>query len=106
MASAQAQPPPPSPHSDRTQDVSDQKLDAVAAALKQVAEVIKSYEQKIGAASPSDKQHVTDEAKSALEKAVTDQGISVDEYRSILVLAQNDSALREKIFQRIRPTTK
>jgi predicted ATPase with chaperone activity len=97
----------PSPgHSGRTQDITDQKLDAVAAALKQVAQVLRTYEQRIGQAPASEKQRITEEAKAALEKAVTDQGLSVDEYKSILVVAQNDSALREKIFRRIQPSAK
>ena len=39
-------------------------------------------------------------------KAVTDQGLSVQEYTSILVVAQNDPEVREKIVQRIRPSDK
>ena len=46
---------------------------------------------------------ILNEAVSALEKAVTDQGLSVEEYNSILQVAQNDPAVREKIRQRIRP---
>lgn len=37
-------------------------------------------------------------------EAVTDQGLSVEEYTSILVVAQNDAEVREKILQRIRPS--
>jgi hypothetical protein len=42
----------------------------------------------------------------ALAKAVTDQGLSVDEYDSILEVAQNDPDVREKNWQRIRPPAK
>jgi hypothetical protein len=42
------------------------------------------------------------EAVNALEKAVTDQGLSVEEYDSILEVAQSDPDVREKIRQRIR----
>jgi hypothetical protein len=34
-------------------------------------------------------------------KAVTDQGLSVEEYNSILRVAQNDPSLRAKIMQRL-----
>jgi uncharacterized protein DUF4168 len=44
------------------------------------------------------------EAVNALAKAVTDQGLSVEEYDSILEVAQNDPDVREKIRQRIRPS--
>ena len=45
-----------------------------------------------------------DEALNAMRKAVTDQGLSVDEYDSILEVAQNDPGVREKIRQRILPS--
>jgi len=39
-----------------------------------------------------------------LEKAVTDQGLSVDEYISIIRTARSDPTVREKLIQRI-PTS-
>jgi hypothetical protein len=45
-----------------------------------------------------------DEANKALVKAVTDQGLSVEEYTSIMVVAQNDPAVRQKIVQRMKPS--
>jgi hypothetical protein len=84
--------------------VSDQKLDAAAAAAQHVVQVQQSYEKRIAAASPSEKERLTGEANSALTKAVTDQGLSVDEYISILQLAQNDPAIRKKFVERISPS--
>lgn len=81
--------------------ISDEKLNAAAAAIGQVATVRKSYESKIAAAPPSDKQRLTKEANDALQKAVTDQGLSVDEYNSIIRTAQNDPTVGEKLTQRI-----
>src|SRR5215469_1787526 len=85
--------------------ISDEKLNAAAAAIGQVSTIRQSYESKIAAASPSDKQRLTDEANHALEKAVTDQGLSVDEYNSIIRTAQNDPAVRQKLTQRIPHTS-
>jgi hypothetical protein len=102
-ANAQAQLPSPS---DQTPNIPDQKLDAAAAALKQVASVKENYQQRFEAAAPSDRERIADEANNALVKVVTDQGLSVEEYTSILVVAQNDPAVREKILQRIRPSAK
>ena len=82
--------------------ISDEKLNAAAAAIGQVATIQQSYESKIAAASPSDKQRLAKEQNDALEKAVTDQGLSVDEYNSIIRTAQNDPTVREKLTQRIR----
>jgi Domain of unknown function (DUF4168) len=100
-ANAQAQLPPAS--SDQTPNISDQKLDAAAAALKQVASIKENYQQRIETAAPSDKDRIATEANNALVTAVTDQGLSVEEYNAILVVAQNDPGVREKILQRIRP---
>jgi Domain of unknown function (DUF4168) len=104
-ANTQAQSPAPGP-SDQTANIPDQKLDAAAAAIKQVASVRENYQQRIEAAPASGKQSIADEAKNALVKAITDQGLSLEEYTSILVVAQNDPVVREKILQRIRPSPK
>ena len=72
-------------------------------ALGQVTSIRQGYERKIAEAPQPDKQHVTDEANNALKKAVTDQGLSVDEYNTILQTAQNDPTIRQKLAQRIPP---
>jgi len=81
--------------------ISDQKLSAAAAAIGQVATIRHSYESRIAEAPPSDQERLTGEANDALEKAVTDQGLSVDEYNTIIKTAQNNAAIRQKLAQRI-----
>jgi|SRR3954452_4707540 len=96
--SPQAQPPQaqsPSP------TISDEKLNAAAAAIGRVTSIRQSYEPKIAAAPPANKQHMTEEANDAMKKAVADQGLSVDEYNSIIRTAQNDPSVRQKLTQRI-----
>ena len=104
-ANAQVQSPSPG-LSDPSPNIPDQKLDAAAAALGQVATIKENYQQQLEAAAPSDRERIVGEANNALVKAVTDQGLSVEEYNSILVVAQNDPEVREKILQRIRPSAK
>ena len=104
VQNAQAQPSAPSP-SQPSQSIPDHKLDATAAALDQIADVKESYTKKIEATpSETDKQQLVDDANKALVKAVTDQGLSVEEYTSIMVVAQNDPMVREKILQRMKPS--
>jgi predicted ATPase with chaperone activity len=89
---------------DRSQpqaNIPDQKLDAAAAAIKQVASIKQDYQRKLDSAAPSDQDKIATEANDALQKAVTDQGLSVDEYSSILEVAQNDPDVRQKIIQRL-----
>jgi curli biogenesis system outer membrane secretion channel CsgG len=101
----QAQSPAPVP-SQPSKSIPEQKLDATAAALERVANLKQDYQQQIATAAPSDKPRIADEATTALTKAVTDQGLSVDEYTTILELAQNDPDIRDKILARIHPATK
>jgi hypothetical protein len=85
--------------------ISEERLNAPAAAIGQVATIEQSYKSKIAAAPPSDKERLTNEADDAFQKAVTDQGLSVDEYHSIIRTAENDPAIREKLIQRIPPSS-
>jgi len=102
-ASAQVQSPSPD-LSQQPQNIPDQKLDAAAAAIKRVAGLKQDYQQRIAAAAPADQERLLNEAVSAMSKAVTEEGLSVEEYDSILEVAQNDPDIREKIRQRIRPS--
>jgi uncharacterized protein DUF4168 len=104
-ANAQVQSPSPG-LSDQPPNITEQKLDAAAAAIEQVASLKQDYQQRIATAAPSDKEGILNEAISALKKAITDQGLSVEEYDSILEVAQSDPEILEKIRQRIRPSAK
>jgi hypothetical protein len=102
-ANAQVQSPAPSSPLP-SQSIPDHKLDATAAALNQIVDVKESYTKQIEATpSEADKQRLVDDANKALVKAVTDQGLSVEEYTSIMVMAQNDPMVRQKILQRMKP---
>jgi Domain of unknown function (DUF4168) len=92
------QPQSPSP------TVSDDKLNAAAAAVGEVSTLRQSYEQRIEKAPEAEKPRIAGEANKALVKAVTDQGISVDEYNSIMKAAQTDPAIRQKLAQRLQPS--
>jgi hypothetical protein len=92
---------------DATQpDIPEQKLDAAAAAMLQVADLKESYQQRLDAAPPADKERIATEANDALKKAVTDKGLSVEEYSAIVAMAQTDPTVRGKILNRIRSPQK
>lgn len=105
-ATAQSQSPsaPPTTKPNRTApaDISEQKLDAAAKAVKNVSTIRDSYEQKLVKAPADQKAKLADEASDAMAKAVTDQGLSVEEYTSIIEVAQNDPAVRNKLLQRLK----
>ncbi len=100
----QARPQGQSPGQSPSPTISDQKLTAAAAAIGQITSIKQNYDQKIAAAQPSDKQHIADEANNAMKKAVTDQGLPVDEYNTIVQTAHNDPTIRQKLVQRIHPS--
>jgi Domain of unknown function (DUF4168) len=78
-----------------------QKLDQAAAAMTRVNSLHKSYQQKLTETSPDQQDRVIAEANNALQKAVTDQGLSVDEYNTIVKTAQNNPAIRDKLVRRL-----
>ena len=103
-AAAQQQPPtqqePPATLSPAP-SVSDQQLDKAAAAIKNVEGVRSVYTQKLATAKPDEQDKIASEAGAAMKKAVTDQGLSIDEYNSIVKLAQDNPSVRAQIAQRL-----
>src|SRR5262245_58548205 len=82
--------------------ISEKKLDAAAAAVKQTTTLKGTYDQKLAKATPAEKPRIAGEADQAMRKAVTDQGLSVEEYMSILKVAQDDPVVRDKLLQRLK----
>src|SRR3981189_3167086 len=82
--------------------IPDQKLDAAAAAMQRVASLKRDYLQLLEDASPDDRPRIVNEANNALEKAVTDEGLSVEEFATIVKTAQNGRQVRQKIVERMQ----
>src|SRR5438067_6040514 len=75
----QAQAPTAPQQSTAPGKISDDKLDAAAAAVKKVAALSDKYEQQLAQAPDEKKDGVVREANDELTKAVTEQGLSVEE---------------------------
>lgn len=100
---ANAQTPAPNAQTQaQPSNIPDQKLDAAAAAVEQVSTIKQSYQEKLTSAPPGEKERITGEANDAMARAVTDQGLSVEEYNLIIKVAQNDPQIRQKILQRVK----
>ena len=82
--------------------IPDAKLDATAAAAKRVSAIRDSFEQKLAEVPATEKKRVVDEADNAMAKAVTEEGLSVDEYQAIIKVAQNDPVVRNKLLERMK----
>jgi hypothetical protein len=92
----------PSAPSNPAVSIPDQKLDATAAAMQRVASLKRDYLQLLEDAPADDQARIVNEANNALEKAVTDQGLSVEEFATIMQTAQNNPQVREKIMERLQ----
>jgi hypothetical protein len=86
--------------------IPNQKLDAAAAAMQRVASLRDDYLQLLEDALPDDQPRILNEANNALQKAITDQGLSVEEFTTIMERAQNDPQVRQKIIERIQAPAK
>ncbi|MFL5084316.1 MAG: DUF4168 domain-containing protein [Xanthobacteraceae bacterium] len=106
IPAANAQAPSPSSLSaqSQTHNIPDERLDAAAAALERVVSLTQDYQGRMFAAPSSKQDRIAEEAKRALVKAVTDQGLSIAEYASILEAAQKDPDFRGKLLQRMNPS--
>jgi hypothetical protein len=100
VAMAQTQAPVRAP-AQPAQAIPDEKLDKAAAATVQVATLSREYRQQLAVAPQSDKQRIVDEANAAIEKAITDQGLSLQEYSSIMEEARNNPEVHQKILERL-----
>ena len=100
-AAAQNQPATPSDAAAANASVSDQKLDQVAAAMENLRTVLDNYVQIFSAASPDEKDKIVSQANAVFERAVIDQGLSLEEFDSIMTLAQNDPSVGEQIERRL-----
>ena len=99
----QAQPPV---QNNPAASIPDQKLDAAAAAVQRIASLKRDYLQLLKDVPPDDQPRIADEANSALENAITDQGLSVEEYTTIVEMAENDVQVRQKIIERMQAPAK
>ncbi len=85
--------------------IPDKKLDAAAVAIIRVASLQQDYQKRVETAPDADKQRVLAEGQQALVKAVTDQGLTVDEYSSIIDTAKSDpQRCARKLMQRLPPS--
>lgn len=99
---AQKQPPSAAGNSS---NIPEEKLDAAAAALVRATSIKESYDHRMAeATTQSAKATLEKEASAEMAKAVTDQGLTMKEYTSIIEVAQIDATVRDKLLGRIRGT--
>jgi hypothetical protein len=97
---------PPQPESNATSGttpnatVPDETVARTGAALKLVTEIKKVYTPKVEAApTPDERARLSNQATDAARKAISDQGLTIDQYNNVMELAQADPAMRERLIK-------
>jgi hypothetical protein len=102
-ASAQSSPPAgndqASPPAAAAPDISDQKISAAAAAIPKVENIRQNYEEQLAQAPETDRDRLTNQAKDEMTRAITDEGLSIPEYNSIIQAAAHDPQIRSRIME-------
>lgn len=95
-----APPAPAGPGAEQQVDVSDEEVSAFVDAYIAVQTINQEYTERLQAAeSPEDATELQQEAQGKMQQAVTDSGISIEEYQQIANLANQDEGLRDRITE-------
>jgi hypothetical protein len=98
-AAAQPAPTAPMPQGGKQIDMSDAMVTKVGTALRHVATIRQQYSQRAQAAnSQEQKQALSDQAKGEMLKAISDQGLSVQQYDQAIQMAQNNETLKQRLL--------
>lgn len=101
QAFGQAQPPTNKPPAASAAAISDQKLKEAASAIPQVEGIRQNFQQQLAQAPDGDKQRIQNQAGDEMKKAITDQGLSIAEYNSILQAAEQNPDIRGRLIQQL-----
>ena len=83
-------------------EFSESQLDAFAAAADDISRLQQEYDAKLqGAGSDQEAETLRGEAADAMMGALEEQGITPEEYNSIVAAAQADPALYAAIIERM-----
>ena len=80
-------------------NMSDATVKKVGAALRQVAQIEQTYSQRLQSANtPVQKQDISKQASNAAVTAITQQGLTIDQYNQVIQAAQSDPALKQRVL--------
>lgn len=80
-------------------DLSYATVNKAGAALRQVLQIKQNYSQRMQSANTQgERQQIATQADGEAATAVTRQGLSVDQYNRIIVAAQSNPALKQRVL--------
>jgi Domain of unknown function (DUF4168) len=91
--------PPPAPGAVTQQgQVSDVMVRKVGMALRQTATIRQKYAERMHSQTAPEQQQLTQQAQSEMMKAISDQGLSVQQYNQVIQMAQADPSLKQRLI--------
>jgi hypothetical protein len=83
----------------RSGDVPEQVVSQVGKAVAEILKVRQSLEETLaGAQTDEERQSLTDQVEGAAVRAISDQGLTVDQYNQVITAAQEDPDLEERVL--------
>jgi hypothetical protein len=83
--------------------LSDELVNRVAAAAGKVAQIQHDFTMQADAVSaPETRNALATQARMEAEQAIDDEGISVEDYNSVLIAAENDEELERRLVEAVR----
>jgi D-alanyl-D-alanine dipeptidase len=86
-----------------TADVPDQVVVQVGKAVAEIMKLRQNFEEEIAAARTEEAaQNLANEVETAAVRAISDQGLTVDQYNTVISAAEEDSDLGERVLTACR----
>lgn len=101
QAFGQSQPPTNKAPAASAANISDQKIKAAATAIPAVEGIRQNYQKQIAQAPEGDKPGLENQAGNEMKKAITDQGLSIADYNSVLETAEKNPDVRERLIRQM-----
>ena len=87
------------------EEISGNILEPFAGAYKEVSEIHSSYEQRIvKSLDPAQADALQQEANQKMTQAVTDRGMTIEDYNTLFQTIQNDPDLKKKFMTVLNQT--
>jgi hypothetical protein len=78
--------------------VPDATIGKAGAALRDVANLQEKYQPKIESATPKEKEGLSAQANAEAVQAIQSHGLSIQEYSSVVRMAQTDPQLKQRLL--------
>ncbi|UCZ57043.1 DUF4168 domain-containing protein [Desulfurispirillum indicum] len=83
-------------------DVSSQEIRQVSEAYVEISAIQQEYQAKLGnVQDPEEAQRLQQQANEEMTQVVLDSGMEVDAYNEIMLMAQMNEELRDRILEKI-----